>query len=119
MKFQTQSLSKALVQYANQKDGNIRSCLAEDALNSIDPVMYLEDVVQFGCRSGVASRMVYYGDTHEFFDQYYHEIEDLLYQYKNQLGFIPCIQGDLKNSLAWMAYEYSAQLLLEEIRQYL
>lgn len=118
MALQIQSLTALLAQYANQKNRDIRSYVCEDALDSHEPISFLKDIVDFGCVSGVVSRMVSRADTQEFFDQNYTEIEKLRTEYETDMGSIVAIEGDLKNCLAWFAYEYSVQKLLEEINQH-
>jgi hypothetical protein len=59
--------------------------------------------------------LVYYTDTHKFFDKHYEEIEDLRYEYESDTG--ECLQanGDLKNWFAWFGYEETARKLAEEL----
>lgn len=109
-------LTKFLARYANQADRNIRSYVSEDALNALDPIDYLKDVTTFGCVSGVVNRMVYCSDTQHFFDENYAEIENLRMEYEKQTGLAITLPNDLKNDLAWFAYQFVAEQLLSEIQ---
>ncbi|MCE2522931.1 MAG: hypothetical protein J4F49_06905 [Rhodobacteraceae bacterium] len=49
--------------------------------------------------------LIYYTDTHAFFDHFHDEIEELREQYEDELGEPLRISGDLKNWLAWLEFE--------------
>ncbi len=49
--------------------------------------------------------LIYNTDTHAFFDHFHDEIEELREQYEDELGEPLRISGDLKNWLAWLAFE--------------
>ena len=59
--------------------------------------------------------LVYYCETAEFFDAHYHEIEDLRHEFQQKFGESVRIDGDLKNSLAWFAFEETARQLADEL----
>ena len=71
----------------------------------------------FGCSAGTVSALVYTVDTQAFFDTYYDEIESLRKEYECETGTVMRIETDLKNNLAWFAYEYTANKLLTEIKR--
>jgi len=59
---------------------------------------------------------VYYTDTHKFFDTYYEEIEELRSEYEDSTGCSVDIQGrDIKNTLAWFAFEQTAYNLANKL----
>ena len=55
--------------------------------------------------------MIYYADTHAYFDAYYDEIEELRQDWADNVGEPLRIDGDLKNGLAWFAFEEVAYRL--------
>lgn len=59
------------------KSGTLFSFVAESILRNEDPVAFLLDTTMYGCASGSVPDLVYYADTHAFFDRYYEEIEEL------------------------------------------
>jgi len=67
-----------------------------DGIIQDDPEAYLKNILQFGCASGCVSEMIYYTDTHKFFDEHYHEIEEIREDWEFQTGAPLDIKGDLK-----------------------
>jgi len=97
---------KAIIK--NEPD-TIRAFIAYEALYSHDnPALFFKDLSTYGCISGMVSSLIYYTDTHEFFDHYYAEIGEIREDYKNNIGELIEISGDLKNNLSWFAFEYRA-----------
>lgn len=96
-----------------ENGGTLSAAVAESALDSGDPVAFLRDVTTYGCISGCVSGLVYFADTREFFDRHYEEIEELRREYENECGMPIRIAHDLKNDLAWFAFEAIARRLLE------
>ena len=68
-------------------------------------ITFLQDLANHGCVSGMVGPLVYYTDTHAFYDKNYAEIEWLREEYEDQIGEPLAIKGDLKNFLAWFAFE--------------
>lgn len=73
----------------------------------------VEEVIIYGCSSGVIPELITYKDTHDFYDQFYDEIEELRQQYEAETGESLHFDGDLKNFFAWFAFEEVAQKLQE------
>lgn len=80
----------------------ILDCCEEDLSN------WFENLFAHGCVSGMVGPLIYYTDTHSFFDRHYSEIEGLREQYEADTGHALVIDGDLKNYLAWFAFEQVA-----------
>ena len=59
--------------------------------------------------------MIWYSDTHAFFDKHYDEIEELRECWEHSVGQPLTIKGDLKNFLAWFAFEEVAYQMAEEL----
>lgn len=59
--------------------GGIAAVVAREALYDpdVDVIAWFEGLLQHGCVSGWASNMIWYSDTHAFFDEHYDEIEEL------------------------------------------
>jgi len=64
--------------------------------------------------SGWISRLIWYTDTHAFFDRHYDEIEELRFRLEDE-GIHPRIWGDLKNFYAWLAFEEVARDMAQEL----
>lgn len=57
-----------------------------------------------GCESGFVNELIYTRDTHRFFDTHYEDIMDLVKEYGLDLNQF----NDLKNNVAWVAFELTA-----------
>ncbi len=60
--------------------------------------------------------LIYYKDTHEFFERHYDEIEDIRAELESQgLEIKIPSNSDLKNFLAWLSFEEKARELYDEL----
>lgn len=73
------------------------------------------DLLDNGINNGSIKRLVYYKDTHAFFDEHYDEIEELREEYENNIGEPVYIKGDLKDFLAKFGYEWVIRKLANEL----
>ncbi len=95
--------------------GTIKSYVAQEALDHDDPDTFFSDLLKHGCASGMVSSLIYYHDTSAFFEKYYREIDLLRCEYEENIGEQLQIKGDLKNFLAWFAFEETAYHLADEL----
>ena len=108
------SLKSSLQNIINSKPHSLQAAVAREALDYHDIADFFSDLLQHGCASGMVSSLIYYADTHAFFDKNYAAIEDLRYEVEDNLGDLLQIKGDLKNFMAWFAFEETAyQMALE------
>jgi hypothetical protein len=66
----------------------------------------------------MVTSLIYYKDTHEFYNKHYNEIEELRMELVDQ-GIelnIPT-HNDLKNFFAWLSFEERARELYDELYQ--
>lgn len=95
------------------KGENIIAVVAQDALD-YDDISYLKDVTTHGCVSGVVSSLIYYKDTHEFYQNHKDECQEILAEYEEMTGEGFRFKGqDIENTLAWLSYEQRAKELLD------
>ena len=60
--------------------------------------------------------LIYYKDTHEFFERHYDEIEEIRAELDEQgLELKIPSHSDLKNFLAWLGFEEKARELYDEL----
>lgn len=79
---------------------------------------YLEDVTNHGCQSGTCNGLIYYTDTHAFYNEHADECDEILAEYESNVGEGFRFGGkDVRNTLAWMGYEENARKILEEIEE--
>ena len=108
------------LQDAEQDGDSIRSTIFDDADGEVS---YIKDAAEHGCIGGNCSGLVYYAATHAFYAKHAEEIDELLGELEDQMGEPYDIQGnmkrlgqsDLRNFLAWMAYEVRAQEIMREL----
>lgn len=84
---------------------DLEKAVLEECLSETEPECFIDGVLKWGCVSGSVGSLIYYSDTHKFYDKHYCEIEELREDYENNNGIPIKITGDLKNYLAWFAFE--------------
>lgn len=114
---QTDFLS-ALQEIIQNEPGTIRAAVAQEAIDRGEEEItsFFRDLQVHGCVSGMVSSLIYYLDTHRFFDEHYDAIESIRLDYEQAFGEPMTIEGDLKNHLAWYAFETTARELVEELQ---
>ena len=70
---------------------------------------YLEEVMAYGCQSGIVSSLMTYADTRAFFSRHFDEIFDIINENEFKLEELSY------NELAWVGFEYMAQQLYEMV----
>lgn len=75
---------------------------------------YMKDVMQHGCVSGMVGELIYYNDTHKWYDTYYADIEELREELEDSMGESLKPDGDLKNWFAWLSFEETLRAIYEE-----
>lgn len=113
------SIIKQLRELASSRPLSIKAYVAKEVLafhHDEDEIQhFFQGLFQHGCVSGWVNSLIYYSDTHKFYDDYYHQIEDLRYDYEDSMGHPLTIKGDLKNFMAWFAFEETAYKLANEL----
>ena len=96
--------------------GGIAAAVVQEAQKDteISTVEWLRRLIEHGCVTGWDSSLIYYADTHDFFDEHYDEIEELREAWIDQTGQDLHIEGDLKNYLAWFGFEQTAWNIMQE-----
>jgi hypothetical protein len=101
------------------KDGNaLREYVIDYIKDGYQPqerAYFISDVLKSGCVSGVVRKLIYYTDTHAFFDRFYGEIEELRQEWEENTGEAIKIKNDLKNDLAWFGFEETIYWLANEL----
>lgn len=84
------------------------------------------DVLEHGCGSGVMTELIYYEDTIAFCEKYECQIEELADNIDSFSGVLISILDahditsikELKNYLAWFAFEETTRMLFEQYEEY-
>lgn len=122
---------KLLELYGNEPKDSITAVLLSDAgihdedTNDDDVLAYIKDVAEHGCVGGACRGLVYYTDTHRFYAEHAEEIDELLAELEEEIGEPYNItenmkrlgQSDLRNFLAWLAYEVTAQRIMQKLEE--
>lgn len=113
----TTQLQTRLEDIISSEPNTIRAMVAKEALEygSEDILSFFSDILSHGCVSGMVSSLIYYADTHAFFDVHYNAIEELRMEYEEMSGEPLRITSDLKNTLAWFSFEETARKMAEEL----
>jgi len=109
------NLKSALENITVWEADTLRAYVASEALEYDDPQSFFTDIMAHGCISGMVSSLIYYTDTHAFFDNHYDAIETLRQDTEENLGQPIIIKNDIKNTLAWFAFEETAYRLALEL----
>ena len=108
-------IKQRLIEMSENPTDSIEKEVAKEALSHShdNPLDFFNDVLTHGCVSGMVSILIYYRDTHAFFQKYYDEIEDIRNGYEEQTGLILQPKGDLMNWYSWFAFEEVARQVAE------
>ncbi len=121
MKTQTgnDSLECQLNNIIDQEPDTIRAMVAQEALDAVSESYPIEswfnDLLSHGCICGMISSLIYYQDTAAFFNKYYEDIMWLKSEYEESTGLSMEIPHQVKNHLAWFAFEETARQIADEL----
>lgn len=118
-------MKKELKKIIEEDKNSIRAYVANEMLDGLDKYDgktekerlqgWYNDLMEGGCQSGFISDLIYYADTHKFYDKYYDEIEKIREELEEELGESLKPNGDLKNWYAWLGFEETARKIAEEL----
>lgn len=106
---------KFLKNIIQKQPASLKAFVAQEALEQESICNFFNDLSNHGCISGMISSLIYYRQTHQFFDIYYEQIEELRLSYEAETGCQISLGHDLKNTLAWFAFEQTAHHLGNEL----
>lgn len=105
-------LKQQLQQIVSNAPCSLKAAVAKEALDcGYDIEAFFTDLLMYGCQSGMIGSLIYYHDTHQFYDAYYDEIEELRCEFEEAFSEPLHVKGDLKNWYAWMAFEETARTI--------
>ena len=114
MKLKTK-LKKMLDETSNDLEKNVIDYILNYYNDDEEIKCFFSDLSISGCSGGMISSLIYYKDTHKFFDLYQGEIEELKEEMESSLGEPLNIKGDIKNWLAWFGFEEMAKHIANEL----
>ena len=105
----------------NTMEGTLKHDVVEIILDELEGIeddeilSTVEEMVTYGCQSGIVSALITYSDTEKFFDNHANEIFELIEDMRQE-GIIDMNNFELsKNNLAWFAFETIAQEIYQEL----
>ena len=106
----------------NTMEGTLKHEVAELIMGQVEELdndneilSTVEEIVTYGCQSGIVSALITYSDTELFFDKHANEIFELVEDAKQE-GIIDMNNFELsKNNLAWFAFETIAREIYQEM----
>ena len=105
----------------NTMEGTLKHEVVEIILSEIEGIeddeilSTVEEMVTYGCQSGIVSALITYSDTEKFFDNHANEIFELIEDMRQE-GIINMNNFELsKNNLAWFAFETIAREIYNEL----
>ena len=106
--------------------GSIRARILEDTSgeNEEDAIAYIRTAAENGCAGGNCNNLIMNYETHAFYTEFAPEIDEILEYVKENTGenlfesdYYKKNGYDLRNYLAWAAYEIKAQEIMEELEE--
>ena len=90
--------------------------------------LFIQEVLEHGCISGMVGELIYYRDTIKFYDDHKEDINGLLYETIEDSGLSPselfgdrwfnddplALETNNQNLLSWFAFEETARKIAEE-----
>ena len=106
----------------NTMEGTLKHEVVEIIMDQVDGLekdneilSAVEEIVTYGCQSGIVTALITYDDTDKFFNNHADEIFELVEDAKAE-GIINMNDFTLsKNNLAWFAFETIAQEIYQEL----
>ena len=97
-------------------ENDLKDSVIDIILNHIDdyenPITFLEDVLQYGCSSGMVSELIYFSETKCFFIKHMEEIFEIYNNVKDNLSSDFEVDA---NNLSWLAFEYLVGEIYNEV----
>ena len=106
----------------NTMEGTLKHEVVEIIMDQVDGLKKdneifsaVEEMVVYGCQSGLVSALTYYKDTEAFFDRHADEIFELVEDAK-YMDLIDIKDFEFsRNNLSWFAFEAIAQEIYQEM----
>ena len=106
----------------NTMEGTLKHEVVEIILDQVDGLendneilAAVEEIVTYGCQSGIVTSLVYYKDTEAFFNRHVDEILELIEDAKQTMD-MNYIEFS-RNNLSWFAFEIIAQEIYHEMEE--
>lgn len=81
----------------------------------------IENILNYGCQSGIVEDLIYYYQTEAFFDRHKDVINEIAHELSNDIYGNPYeiyknLNGECnKNTMAWFGFEEMCNIILNEL----
>ena len=97
-------------------ENTLKDNVIDIILNHIDDyenqITFFEEVLQYGCSSGIVSELIYHSQINSFFIHYMEEIFEVYNNVKDNLSSNFEVNA---NNLSWLAFEYVVNEIYNEV----
>ena len=97
-------------------ENTLKDDVIDIILNHIDdyenPITFLEEVLQYGCSSGMIGELIYYNDTEKFFIKHMNDIFEIYNDIKDNLSSDFEVDA---NNLSWLAFEHVVNEIYNDV----
>ena len=109
-------IQKSLIQIISNNPKTLKAVVAQKALysNYLHLADFFQDLLNYQVDGKVMRSLLNYCDN-VFFDKHYDEIEQIRISHETTTGNRLQINGDLKATLAWFAFEKTTNTLANEL----
>ena len=106
---------RQLKKHKYSTDSWIAKIVIDEALDYENVEWFFKDLLSYGCISWMVWGLVYYTDTHKFFDDNYYEIEEIRLELQENWCLEKYPDWDYKNYFAWLSFEEVARWIADSI----
>ena len=106
---------KKINEYLKIIKSNIALKVIEESRNYEDIECFFKDLLNNGCQCWMIWSLIYYTDTHKFFDDNYYEIEEMRLELQENWCLEQLPESDYKNYFAWLSFEETARKIVDYI----
>lgn len=118
------------LEYTTELEQEIKEIILNNGKNYDEPTVFFEDLLKYGCKSGMISELFYYTDTVDFCKRHSSDINEVisdllnLYDLKNIRELFAdefdvsdplCINNHNLNLIAWYVFEETCRSVYDSL----
>lgn len=119
------------LEYTTELEQEIKEIILNNVKNYDEPIVFFEDLLNYGCKSGIISELFSYADTVDFCKRHSSDINEVisdllsLYDLKNIRELFAdefdvsdplCINNHNLNLIAWFVFEETCRSVYDSLR---
>jgi hypothetical protein len=91
----------------------VRDIIKLHTTGKSDQDRWMQELARHGCASGLVNNLIHYQQTERFFHEHEDEILELAARYEFRPDVVELGMLQFKNTMAWFAFEVTAEDLME------